>query len=53
MDWQDDGENPVIEWSLYQETINGVVETTRSDKRRYRVEVNFQVRFRDVTIDDL
>ena len=52
-DWQDDGENPIIEWSLYQDTINGVVEATRSDKLRYRKEVSFQVRYRDVTIDDL
>lgn len=52
-DWQDDGAAVVIEWCLYQETINGVVEATRSDKLRYRKEVNFQVRYRDVTIDDL
>lgn len=52
-DWQDDGSDPVIEWSLYLETISGTVEETRSQKFRYRQEVSFRINFRDVTIDDL
>ncbi len=52
-DWQDDTMAPPIEWTLYQETINGVVEATRSEKRRYRVEVNFRIRFRDHVAADL
>lgn len=52
-DWRDEGSLPVIEWCMYRDTINGVAEPTRSKKLRYRVEVNFQVRFRDLTLAEL